>query len=277
MRWKALTASTASLAVAAALAAAATADGGPSPGVETGWNGILARNGDVRYVAVTTNRGDTVVEAIRTRDGRVLRWSSLHGVYGIPLVAYDGSADGLSRDGKTLVLATYAGLGSRVTRFAILTTRLHVVKIVTLPGVWSYDALSPDASTLYLIQYTSVTNQARYRVRAYDLVANRLLPQAIVDKTDPEPMVGQPMTRATTANGTWAYTLYSRPADKPFVHALDTVRRVARCIDLDAWKGTNDDLWKARLVLSGDGRKLLLRMHGKTVLVVDTTSFRVRA
>ena len=45
-------------------------------------------------------------------------------------------------------------------------------------------------------------------------------------------MGGQPATRATTPDGRWAYTLYARRNGKPFVHALDTARRKAFCIDL---------------------------------------------
>ena len=45
-------------------------------------------------------------------------------------------------------------------------------------------------------------------------------------------MGGQPATRATTPDGRWAYTLYARAKGKPFVHALDTARRQAFCIDL---------------------------------------------
>ncbi len=44
-------------------------------------------------------------------------------------------------------------------------------------------------------------------------------------------MQGLPMTRATSADGRLAYTLYS--AEEPFIHALDTVRgSAAVCIDL---------------------------------------------
>ena len=45
-------------------------------------------------------------------------------------------------------------------------------------------------------------------------------------------MRGEPGTRATSADGRWAYTLYARQKHAPFVHALDTARRQAYCIDL---------------------------------------------
>ena len=47
-------------------------------------------------------------------------------------------------------------------------------------------------------------------------------------------MRGQPLTRATSPDGRWAYTLYDGAGKEPFIHALDTSTRSARCIDLDA-------------------------------------------
>src|SRR5215471_17355527 len=117
---------TALLLLAAALAAScvavsAAADGGPSPGISWGWNGILAPGHEVRYVAIPTG-SSTVVESVRILGGRILRWSSVRGSYGVPQVAWDGSMGGLTRDGRTLVLASYAtppGTGAS-TRFVVL-------------------------------------------------------------------------------------------------------------------------------------------------------------
>jgi hypothetical protein len=66
-----------------------------------------------------------LLETIRTRDGRVLRWTSIPGSVGVPVVAIDGSTGGLSRDGRTLVLASYAGIPSArtSTTFALVSTR----------------------------------------------------------------------------------------------------------------------------------------------------------
>jgi len=70
-------------------------------------------------------------------------------------------------------------------------------------------ALSPDGATLYLIQYTSRRDPTRYEVRAYDLPRDRLRPGAIVDPREPdERMRGFPITRSTSRDGRWAYTLY---------------------------------------------------------------------
>jgi uncharacterized protein (TIGR03382 family) len=60
----------------------------------------------------------------------------------------------------------------------------------------------------------------------------------------------------------------------PPIHALDTSRRIAHCIDLDALAG-NRYLW--RLHTTEDGRELLIRDRAETELVVETKTFHVRS
>ena len=252
--------------------------GGPSPGAQQGWDGVLAPGGQMRYVALWAGR-QTAVAAIRVHGGRVMRSTAIRGGYGIPLVANDGTAGGLSADGKTLVLATYATIPSRqaVTRFAVLSTKnLRLRRAVTLRGSYSFDAISPDGSAMFLIQYLSLntaTQEAHYRVRAFDLVAGRLLEGAITDRREPdEKMQGQPVTRASSRDSTWAYTLSSRYVSKGFVHALDTRHRAAVCIDLP-WNVPAN----VRMGLSSDGRQLVLRQPAiGRLAVIDTKTFRLQ-
>jgi hypothetical protein len=70
------------------------------------------------------------------------------------------------------------------------------------------------------------------------------------------------------------YTLYSRQSGKPFIHALNTSRRFAVCIDL-RWSAPFGAMWETRLALTADGRKLLVRSRSSVVSRVDTRSFRV--
>lgn len=262
------------LAIAGAAATcAAAAGGGPSPGVSSGSGGVVSRAAGLRYVALPFQR-TTVVQAVRIRGGRVARFNSLPGSYGIPLVGFDGSTDGLSADGKTLVLASAVGR----SQFVVLDARtLRVRQTVTLKGTFSYDALSPDATTLYLIQHVATpnTSSSRYYVRAYDLVHERLLRKVIFDTREKWGLMsGSPITRVASTGGRWVYTLYTRPGGHPFVHALDAANRRAVCIDLP-WRGSQAPVWRMKLKLTAGQSKLVV--HGKKAprLVIDMTTFRV--
>jgi hypothetical protein len=258
-------------------APAASGDGGPSPGAVTGWDGVLNATGAARYVAFVTGRSTTLAE-IEVEGGRVVRYRSLRGQYGIPLVAYDGTTAGTSADGSTLVLSwfpTPPGAGV-VSRFVVLGTgRLAVRRTVTLRGSFSFDAISPSGSTLYLIEYTSSRDANRYRVRAYDVETGRLVPGAIVDRREPdERMQGSPLARASSRDGAWAYTLYARPPEKPFVHALDTRHRTAFCIDLP-WQADQQTLSRVRMaVVHG---RLVLRDDAGRLAAVDRKTLRVKS
>ena len=66
---------------AVAVAGAAGADGGPSPEISLGSNGVAGVNRRLRFVAVSTGRG-TLVESMRVRDGRVMRWGEIRDISG---------------------------------------------------------------------------------------------------------------------------------------------------------------------------------------------------
>jgi hypothetical protein len=266
--------------VSLTLAAAAAADGGgPSVGVSFGGNGVVSPNGSIRYVAVPGGT-DTTIEAIRVADGSVLGWSFVAGQFGVPTLAQDGSIGGLSRDGRTLVLGDATG-GTplrTVSHFIVVDpTRLGFAPHeILLSGDYAFDALSPNGKTLYVIQHVSATDVTRYVVRAYDLQRDRLLPGRIADRTQKSwVMQGYAMTRATSADGRWAYTLYQNPGGYPFIHALDTVRGVAHCIGIP-WTGDQNSLYNMRLTLhDGDGRLAVHWRSGRKFVDVDTQTWRV--
>ncbi len=254
--------------VAAILAGSAGA-AGPSPGIALGSPGIVSHDGKVRYVALRAGRG-TLVEAISTRDGTVHRTRFLKGLYGVPLVAYDGSTGGLARSGKRLVVYS----PGTVTRYVVLDPRsLRVQSRIVLQGSFGFDALSPDGSLMYLIHLKGGTG-IDYEVRALDVTTGRLFPGAIVDRREPgEKMTGIPMTRVGSDDGSWAYTLYSKANGGPFVHALHTTAREAFCINVPI--GANDnDLSHVRMRLRGGS--LELRLRGKTLATIDTRTFEVK-
>jgi hypothetical protein len=254
----------------AAWAAVAAADGGgPSPGPSFGPPGVVDHARGIRYVTLLAGNS-TLVEAVSTHGGRILRWTTVRGTLGLPMVAWDGSMGGLTRDGEHLVLATPQFPGS--TRFVLLHAgTLKVLARARLRGSWTFDALSPDGSTMYLLEYLGRFGSAAqpYAVRAFNWNTGRLYPGAIVDKREPdEKMNGQPVTRTGSPNG-WAYTLYTRQRKRPFVHALDTLHRRAFCIDID-WRSA-----PAGTKMRVRGRMLELRFEGRTKARVDRKTLEV--
>jgi hypothetical protein len=267
------------LALAASVVAASTAraDGLPVLGVDVGPDGVAVPGGESRYVTLPAGR-DTILARVATVGGGVEVYRTLRGSYTIPAVAYDGSADGLAADGKTLVLIEPRETFPRArTRLAVLDPRnLRTRDLVDLRGDYSFDALSPRGKLLYLVHYVSARDPSRYEVRAYDLGAGRLLPKPIVDPHEAgEAMRGAPITRATSPDGRWAYTLYDGAGKEPFVHALDTTGRTARCIDLEMLAG-RDDLFRLRLTLGRGGRTLTVHRGGEALAAIDTTTFAAR-
>lgn len=261
----------------ALVAGSAAAGGGPSPGAVTGWDGVLAPGGAIRYVALPSG-STTAVAAVRVRTGRVERFASVRGTYGIPLVAYDGSSAGVSADGRTLVLSSFAGppQPGATTRFAILSTkRLKRERLLELRGSWSFDALSPDGRLLYAVEYLGSAESARYRVRAIDLASGRVLAGSVADSKEARgSMRGSPMTRVNGPGGVWAYTLYVKPGGNAFVHALDTRRRRAVCIDLP-WRKVGNAIGNVKMAVRG--RSLVLTQRGSRLATIDTRAFVVRA
>jgi hypothetical protein len=266
----------ATIVLAAGIAAGvANADGSYSPGLAYGWNGVGAGDG-IRYVAFGMPKS-TIVAVVRGRDGRVLSSRVVRGDYGVPLVAYDGTSGGLSGDGRSLVLGSYGPLPgeSGKTRFVVLDTKtLATRQAIVITGSWSLDAVSPTASTLYLTEHLRAGDKPLYRVRTFDTRSGRL-GGAIVDRLESEKdMGGQPLARASSTGGRWAYTLYARRGDRPFVHALDTVRREAFCIDLPLDLGYGRQ-WGLSLELESAGRSLSVRHGRNEVAAVNTTTWRV--
>jgi hypothetical protein len=264
------------LVVTGAVAAAARADGLPVVGVDVGASGVATHDGSVRYVALKTGR-DTLVARVNADGGDVLASRLLRGRFTIPAVAYDGSAAGLAVDGHTLVLIQPRLSFPRAkTSFAILDAeRLRVREVITLQGDFSFDALSPSGTWLYLVEYLSARDPSRYLVRLYDLRAGLLLPEPVIDPREVgNVMRGSPITRAASPDGRWAYTLYDGAGEHPFVHALDTAGRTARCIDLHGLMGY-PNLYDLRLD-PGDGGDTLTVLDGSEPLaVIDTRTFRV--
>ena len=264
------------LAVGATMPASAAADGLPLIGLDGGRAGIPSTSGDTRFVTRKA-AGDTRVAELGGAERKtVVRSRVVPGRYTTPVVALDGTPSGLSADGRTLVLITPRRRFPRErTAFAVLDARtLRVREVLDLDGDYSFDALSPDGRWLYLIQYTSRRDPTRYAVRAYNLHAGRMLPEPIVDPTEPdEAMRGYPLTRATTPDGRWEYTLYDGGGAHPFVHALDTVGRTALCLDLDVLEG-DSNLGNLRLQPEAGGT-ITVHYRGTPMAFIDRETRQV--
>ena len=254
------------------VAGAGADGGGPSPGPTWGSPGVVDRAHSIRYVALPAGARNTMLTAVSTRDGNVTRWAYLKGSFGIPAVAWDWSTGGLARNGRRLILVSQP---AKRTRFLVIHPRtLRVRARFELRGAWAFDALSPDGSLLYLIQYRGGpwAINGSYAVRAYNLDTQHLYPGAIVDRREPdEKMTGQPVTRVEP--GAWAYTLYSRTGKRPFLHALDTAHRRAFCIDLPWRKSAR---WINVVRMRVRGGELLLRRGAKVIARVDRKTLEFR-
>jgi len=259
--------------VAALVFAPAALADGPMPFAVQGGPGVLSPDGSLRYLALNAG-SNTVLAQVQTKDAQLRNETNLLGSYGIPMLTYGTLGEGLSRDGRTLVVGN-ADLTSP-SRFLVLDARtLRTRNRVVLDGSFAFDALSPDASRLYLIQHTN-SDYSHYVVRSYDLRTSRLLPGRIADRTQKSwVMNGYPLTRTASADGRWLYTLYQSAGNGyPFVHALDTVRGVAHCIGVPLTDQSG--VYNLVLSLGGGGRTLAVHWKsGRPWLEVNTATWRI--
>ncbi len=261
------------MALACAVWTTLASGAGPSPGLAQARVGLT--NGEVRYLALPASR-TTEIQAVDREDGRMLRHMRIQGSWGIPLLAYDGTAEGLFPNGRTLLLAQslYNGQTLRTTtKFTLVDTRkMKVARRIQLKGAFTFDALSRDGRYVYLIEYMTPEDPSQYRVRAYDLRGGGLLSRIVSDKrswaTD---MRGLPIAR--TWKDSWAYTLYGASA-RPFIHALDTNGITAVCINLP-WKSSPERIWDYRLKVDGDGHLVVRGPNGRALAVIDRQTFRI--
>jgi hypothetical protein len=246
---------------------AAAVEKSPGVGLDTSGRALPAPGGHVAYLTRTGRRDTRLVEAPRG-GGPALRTLRIRGRFAVPAVAYDGLPAGLSKDGRTLILISPRTRFPRANTTLVVADaqRMRLRRRIHLRGDFSFDAISPDGSVLYLIQYLSKRDITDYAVRAYDMRAGRLFRKPVVDPSEPdEDMSGEPLSRVMDASGRWAYTLYAS-AEHPFVHALDTEQRTAVCIDLDIHGG-------AKLAMRG--KRLDVLGGGQVLASIDTSTHRV--
>jgi len=249
----------------------------PVPFAAQGGEGLLSNDGVSRFVA-TKGVGDTstVVKLLSRSDGATMKTQTIEGSFGIPQLTYKGPAGGLFRDGSAFVLQSTAYAAT--THFKVLGAQdLGIRQEIDLKGTFSFDALSPDASKMYLIQHTTSDDLQHYVVRAYDLNEHTLLPGRIADRTQKNwVMQGWAVNRTSSADGRWVYTLYANPGGFPFIHALDSVNGVAHCVGIP-WPATDRNQQQVYgFTLRMKGKSLVVaRGSGAAYRFVNTSNWKV--
>jgi hypothetical protein len=264
----------AAVALTAATATAAHADGLPVGNLDTTRTGASVRGSSDQFFAIPSGH-DTVVASIYRDGGLLEAHSTLPGAFTVPAVAQDGTTTGLSADGRTLVLVRpRLAYPQRRTRLAVLdAASLRLRRTITLRGDFSVDAISPDGRRLYVIQYMKASDPLAYAVRSLSLRSGRLDRGEIVDPRErDEAMHGLPLSRAMSPDGRWAYTLYDGAGSHPFVHALDTKARQARCIDLPALPAGAQ---VSGLSLSVRGGQLRVESGSRSFAFIDRHTFAI--
>jgi hypothetical protein len=205
--------------------------------------GILSANGR-RFVTasfVASQPGTKVARYDATTGKRLSTWI-------VP--GPTSHVDAVSASGRFVALV--AGWKNPQITIADLDHRA-VLRTVEPVGHWKVDALSRDAKRLYLLEYLPKGN---YRVRV-EVSGRGLLPGAITDPDEPEPMIGMPWSSIGTPDGRWQLTLFVKSTEtkvEAFIHALSLDRAVAKCIDLQT--GAFMAIGRYALVLSPNGRTL---------------------
>jgi len=208
------------------------------------------------YYAVEAG-GTTMVRVLDPVTGAERRVIKVPGRYDLGS-AYRVAPTGLSRSGALLTLE--ATPRPTESGFAVVDTRNDSVKTVTTPGEMTFDVVSDDGATLYLVEHKP---DNRYNVRLFDLGVGRLDDKPIGDLKQVEVSTPANVSRGLMAGiyqasadgrlSSWHFSLYSNPGRRPFIHALNVNGRYATCIlDLPVGAGpVAPGFWTVAMAPSG--------------------------
>jgi hypothetical protein len=270
--------------VAVAVAALAPAAGAKVPLEKTvqvptaGGGGAIGPDfesgGEARYTTLHGDARGTTLLKIDADGGEIERERWFAEPWALPAVTIKGKAGGLSADGSTLVMvrSDYA-LTANETEFQVLGPDLSTRERFELPGRYGFDAISPDGSRIYLVEYHDLANPLDYAIRAFDTERGRLVRGEIVDPSEPdERMAGMPVSRQMSPDGRWAYTLYAG-GEEAFIHALDTQGATAVCVDLDEF--SPEDAYGLQLAVDDGSGAITVSRQGVPMASIDPVSFAV--
>jgi hypothetical protein len=227
---------------------------------------------DGRTFTVRPHGAATVVRRYAGSGSAAAGQLSLPGRWILPRVVATGPVEGLAPDGQTLVLE--GGTRAGASRFALVSSSLgEQPRTITLAGDFTFDAWSPDATILYLVEHRPPRGSGHYVVRAYDIGRATLRDGAVVDKRNiDEDMAGHPEARAMTPGGAIVATLYlpargavglAHEEHGPFVHLLYTDQGQALCVDLPKAVGHN---WSLKYA---GGELLITTPNNRDAFVID--------
>jgi hypothetical protein len=228
-------------------------------------------------VSATALSTKTLIRHLEADNGFEADAITLDGAWRLPTIGSDPSSVGLSAD-RSIVALVPGAPAAGISRFAIVDlANRRLSKVIQLKGAFEFDAISPDGSTLYVVEHLDAAAGGRYQVRAVDVRNGLLKDGVIIDKTKPnEQMAGYPLEQLRLAHGL-VLTVY-RGTEHPFIHALDTVNGGAVCIDLPATRNDGSDRsddWG--LALSPD-KSMVYAVNASlgVAAVVDALSLEIR-
>jgi len=255
---------------------------------------VASPDGSVYYAL--EGSAPTTLRWTDAKTGRAITQLTLAGAYAFANEAGPAPA-GFSPNGRWLVLVGESGAKSS---FAIVDTSLvRLAAFAEVPGPFTYDAISDDGSSLYLIeritpeaarQLPGVNATYGYRVRVYDVPAGKMSETLVVDvklaaQTDGNNaetrldgiMSGIYQSSVPSRDGRWNFSFYYNPTRGPFIHVLHLDSRSAFCIlDLPLVSGGFEKRLGWSLALTPSG-KTLYAVNGPLglVSVIDATTLKV--
>jgi WD40 repeat protein len=220
------------------------------------WMQLGVPSSDWEHLYAVTNN---TLSDVNPATGTLVHSMKLPGPYQLPRVTLSGMPGGLSQNGEWIVAESFSQAPNQpptMSHFLVVNTSFNVApKRVDLQGHFEFDAISNDGGRLYMIESASAGS---YRVRMYQVSAQQLDPQVVVDKTNPsEAMTGLKLSGIPAQDGRTLYSIYARPSGTPFIHALNLDGPYAICIDLpgNGYQSDSNALhWS--IAMSADGSHL---------------------
>jgi YVTN family beta-propeller protein len=255
---------------------------------------VASPDGSVYYAL--EGSAPTTLRWTDAKTGRPITQLTLPGAYAFASESGPAPA-GFSPNGRWLVLTGEFGAKSS---FAIVDTSLvRLAAFAEIPGPFTYDAISDDGTSLYLIERISpeaakelpgVNAAYGYRVRVYDVPAGKMSETLVVDvklasQTEGNNaetridgiMSGIYQSSVPSRDGRWNFSFYYNPSRGPFIHVLHLDSRSAFCIlDLPLVAGGFEKRLGWSLALTPSG-KTLYAVNGPLglVSVIDATTLKV--